>query len=216
MATRLLPTTLACALLAIGASQGANAATVTATVIDDTGNAPTYEAATPASSTNFVVGQTGSAANDYLSPYAGNSNGTQNTPYDLISKDSSGAGNGIFNTASALGQTSYTFLWGSPDGYNEVELWSAPNGGGTLLGTISGNQLSCYISGACMDTGFAVVNIMSSVAFESIEFADTGQAAFEFGTAPLPAALPLFAAGLGVLGMFGARRKRKQPIAVAI
>jgi hypothetical protein len=31
----------------------------------------------------------------------------------------------------------------------------------------------------------------------------------EIGTTPLPAALPLFAGGLGALGLFGWRKKRK-------
>lgn len=35
-----------------------------------------------------------------------------------------------------------------------------------------------------------------------------------FGT-PLPAALPLFASGLGAMGLFGWRRKRKKPAAIA-
>jgi hypothetical protein len=42
---------------------------------------------------------------------------------------------------------------------------------------------------------------------------------FIFGTAaattPIPAALPLFASGLGVLGLLGWRRKRKAPAAIA-
>ena len=36
----------------------------------------------------------------------------------------------------------------------------------------------------------------------------------EIGTTPLPAALPLFATGLGALGLLGWRRKRKAQAAV--
>jgi len=36
---------------------------------------------------------------------------------------------------------------------------------------------------------------------------------FEIGTTPIPAALPLFATGLGALGLFGWRRKRKAALA---
>jgi hypothetical protein len=35
------------------------------------------------------------------------------------------------------------------------------------------------------------------------------------GSTPLPAAFPLFATGLGALGLFGWRRKRKSGAAVA-
>ena len=35
----------------------------------------------------------------------------------------------------------------------------------------------------------------------------------EIGTTPLPAALPLFAAGLGAMGLLGWRRKRKNAAA---
>jgi hypothetical protein len=34
-------------------------------------------------------------------------------------------------------------------------------------------------------------------------------------TTPVPAALPLFATGLGVMGLFGWRRKRKNAVAIA-
>jgi hypothetical protein len=37
----------------------------------------------------------------------------------------------------------------------------------------------------------------------------------EIGTTPLPAALPLFATGLGAIGLLGWRRKRKNTAAIA-
>lgn len=46
---------------------------------------------------------------------------------------------------------------------------------------------------------------------QGIEYTDgdvTASAIIEFSTVPLPAALPMFVAGLGVLGLFGFRRKR--------
>ena len=33
---------------------------------------------------------------------------------------------------------------------------------------------------------------------------------------PIPAALPLMATGLGALGLFGWRRKRKTPVAISV
>ena len=37
----------------------------------------------------------------------------------------------------------------------------------------------------------------------------------KFAATPLPAALPLFATGLGTMGLFGWRRKRKNTVGIA-
>ena len=52
---------------------------------------------------------------------------------------------------------------------------------------------------------------MIGFTFDSITFPPGGQG----GETPLPAALPLFATGLGALGLLGWRRKRKAAAALA-
>jgi hypothetical protein len=59
---------------------------------------------------------------------------------------------------------------------------------------------------------------VTSLSLTSYSFIDTanymldtnGSLTYELAPTPLPAALPLFAAGLGALGLFGWRKKRKQ------
>ncbi len=225
MKTR-LAWTLALSVLALGATQGANADTVTATVDSSapTSTAPTsYTVIAPLSTpapVNYSV-ESGNVASEYKSPFSGSQSYSAIDAGPPVNGPGT-PGSAFYNTPGTgptPGVGSYTFLWGSPDPYNEVILYSGLAGTGTAEGTIFGNQLSCY-GGAgptsCTDTGYAVVTLADSTEnIESIEFVDTGAAAFEYAQTPLPAALTLFATGLGVVGMFGLRRKRKGPVALA-
>jgi hypothetical protein len=109
-------------------------------------------------------------------------------------------------------------LWGSPDPYNQIAFYTGFNGTGSLIDVIGGNTTS--YNGSNLPAGpFDLVTFaVSSGEIGSVVLTDVG-AAFEYkldppaadppsGT-PLPAALPLFATGLGALGLLGWRRKRK-------
>jgi hypothetical protein len=50
--------------------------------------------------------------------------------------------------------------------------------------------------------------------FDLLKWEDQGTGTFAVAT-PLPATLPLFATGLGTLGLFGWRRKRNNTAAIA-
>jgi hypothetical protein len=216
-------TVLAASVLGLCAfSQCASAATVSIANQLFTGNAPLVGEPSPASqSGNFLQSVTGSISNVQLSPYAFNtgpgpdgSDAATNAPYSVL-----GAGGGSASATYNLNSSSFTLLWGSPDPYNQVAFFSGSNGTGMNLGEFAGNDLSCFTS-SCGDTGFDLV------AFEaiggnigSVILTDAVNAAFEFGfdpppaSTPLPAALPLFATGLGASGLLGWRRKRKNPAA---
>jgi hypothetical protein len=165
---------------------------------------------------------TGSIINVQLSPYAFNtgsgpdgSAAATNAPYSVL-----GAVGGSSSATYNVNSSSFTLLWGSPDPYNHVAFFSGSNGTGMNLGEFAGNGLSCFTS-SCGDTGFDLVAFEATGGnIGSVVLTDDVSAAFEFGfnpspaATPLPAALPLFATGLGALGLLGWRRKRKAGVSL--
>jgi hypothetical protein len=120
----------------------------------------------------------------------------------------------LTNPASYVG-----FTWGTPDADNEVEVFN----GTTLLNTYTGASLNITQFHDTPGTGFFNIFADSGEAITSLVLTSdvTGEtlpnnfevdnfAAIEPSAAtPLPAALPLFATGIGGLGLLGWRRKRK-------
>jgi hypothetical protein len=116
-----------------------------------------------------------------------------------------------FNSA----QTSLDILWGTVDvatGYNLVTTnASTPQ-------TIDGATINSLLGNPSTGTVDAAVEVTGLNSFTSVTFQDkTNNAAFEFdiGQTPLPAAMPLFATGLGAMGLLGWRRKRKNAAVIA-
>ncbi len=142
---------------------------------------------------NFVLNQTGTVANQTLSPFA-----NQTLSYSVLSFPT-GAGSATYNTT---GLSTFSFIWGSPDAYNSVTF----NGVGAG-GTFSLAQLPH----ATPDVGFDFVTFAIS-GVSSVTFNNTGQSAFEYAdvsAVPIPPSLLLFAGGLGLLGFFGLRKNRQ-------
>jgi hypothetical protein len=110
------------------------------------------------------------------------------------------------------GGTALSLFWGSPDPYNTLTLWTGLGGTGdsvSILGSALGNPQAI---------GHHLVLILTDVVFNSVTFSSTSPA-FEFGNltaTPIPAALPLFATGLGLMGWLARRRKRADTGASAI
>jgi hypothetical protein len=119
----------------------------------------------------------------------------------------------------------------SPPGYDITAITGEWNGN-TITGLLApgtccsspANDNILYLSGSYFDlAGMAFgdnigdqVNIYDPqgvVVIMNQNFGDTGN--FTLTATPLPAALPLFASGLGAMGLLGWRRKRKNTTAIA-
>jgi len=108
----------------------------------------------------------------------------------------------------SAGVTSFSLLWGSPDGSNDITFSgpgiSASYTGAQLVadGLVTNSQTSQFVS-------FTGLGDVTSISFTS------GQNSFEFGDiatvatpSPEPASIALLAGGLLAVG-FGAARRRK-------
>jgi len=127
-----------------------------------------------------------------------------------------GGGTAPIGTATYnVNSSSLTFLWGSPDPYNSVTLFSGANGTGTQLGTFTGSDLACFASGACKDGGFDLVTFTALGGdIGSIVLSNNTTAAFEFNldpaATPLPSAIYLFGSVLG--GVFWVGRRKRSAV----
>jgi hypothetical protein len=98
---------------------------------------------------------------------------------------------------------SLSLFWGSADNYNTITFYEGPNGTGAS-DSITGAEL-----GPPQTAGHHLVLILTDQMFQSVSLS-SDLAAFEFSNlvTPIPAALPLFATGLGLMGWLARRRKR--------
>ena len=161
-----------------------------------------------------LVGQSGIVYNNIT----GSSSGNDRSPFENLATPGSGVGSWASNRYDAVQENSsgyvnvalshtMTMLWGSPDNYNTISFCTGANGGGTCT-------VGAYVAGVLPITyGHDLITFTTDFTFSSIEFA-SGQNALEFAdvsvsNTPLPAALPLFAGGLGVMGLLARRKKRK-------
>ena len=82
------------------------------------------------------------------------------------------------------------------------DLTTETDAGDVRLNNFASTYIAAY--------GFTVGTSFSITAFTDAELVGAGTSSFTaVGTTPLPGALPLFASGLGMMGFWGWRRKRK-------
>ena len=97
----------------------------------------------------FTQNVTGSTS-EQLSPWTGTA--TASGTYSVLDGQTVGTpvnpSDALYNQVA--GTTTLTFLWGSPDTYNSVELFSGQFGTGTNLGTITGGFLTLIPPGPVM------------------------------------------------------------------
>lgn len=120
--------------------------------------------------------------------------------YTSVSGDSTAT----YELTSAI--NSFSFMWGSVDDYNHLEFWND----GAWLGMLSGSD--AQLVGAPKAVEWVNATITLDMLFDEVRFI-SGTNAFEYANlglsvVPLPAALPLYGAGLAVLGFMGWRRRK--------
>jgi hypothetical protein len=155
---------------------------------------------------NQVQIETSSVANQWRSPFEGVI-GQEADPFTTIQ-----AGFSATYTFAAP-QASLQMLWGSPDSYNTIEFLN----GATPVFSLTGSGLHPITFGlghdlvTFTDTTGAFTAVVLSSTQNAFEFADLiSTPVGSQGTTPLPAALPLYVAGVGIVGLVGWRRRRKQ------
>jgi len=156
----------------------------------------------------------------------GSSSSNFRSPFENAATPGSGVGNWAslpYSSVEAGASATYDFaststlsiLWGSPDTYNSLEFLLS----GTPIETFTGGDLAIQTYGHDQVDFTDTVGLFNEVILTSqanaFEFADLVPGTAQLGT-PIPGALPLFATGLGALGMLGWRRKKKnQPLRIA-
>ena len=143
--------------------------------------------------------QTGSVGNSYTSPF-----NDSTTLYDTVSADGSASFSGATTGSGSfgVGNDTLSFLWGTPDGFNTLTIFS----GADRLVSFTGADV-----GAGNGTGSYLTTISGLGSYDRVEFT-SGQNAFEFAAVspvPLPAGLPMFGFGLLGLGALALVRQRR-------
>ncbi|MEP3244041.1 MAG: VPLPA-CTERM sorting domain-containing protein [Sneathiella sp.] len=147
-----------------------------------------------------------------LENVSGSVNGLRRSPWDTTSnKDATYTSIGANSTAgynfSSL-VSGISFLWGSIDHWNKITFLND----GKVVDTLFGDDV--YNNSIAIPArGYANIDIIAAASFNRVVFESTPYNAFEFANlqvsaVPLPAALPLYGAGVAVLGFMGWRRRR--------
>lgn len=142
----------------------------------------------------------GSVVNVYRSPYD-----DETTDYFAIGANPDTTPSSV-ELRYATTKSVFSFLWGSPDAWNNISFYNGATPVGTIFTLLNLAGKSVGTSG----TG-AVLVTLYDFAFTRVQFSSTTQA-LEMGNisaVPLPAGVALLGGGVALLGLLGWRRKSK-------
>ena len=159
----------------------------------------------------------GAASGQYAAPVLSNGNGASfGTPngVDATTYLTSGSANAVAGSGVEIvlpeAMKYFGLLWGSVDSYNFLDFYD----GNTLLGTISGSDVTASANGDQGTQGTFYVNILSDAAFTRVVARSNGYA-FEFDNLafnvsdPVPGPATLSLMGLALLGLGTAAGRRR-------
>ncbi|MEH6546057.1 MAG: VPLPA-CTERM sorting domain-containing protein [Sneathiella sp.] len=179
----------------------AQSAVITVEWDTDVPPADTFVPTATSTSGTVYQGATGSVGGVRRSPWDTIPAMADTGTYTSVSGDASAT----YELTSAI--NSFTFMWGSVDDYNMMEFWN----GDEYLGILEGSD--AQLDGAPKRVEWINATITLDMLFDKVRFV-SGNNAFEYANVelsvvPLPAALPLYGAGLAALGFMGWRHRRK-------
>ena len=190
-------------VIAVSVLFTASAQAATVTFNTDEPLADTFVPAATSTTGNVFQGVTGSIGGLRRSPWDTISTNDldENGTYTSVSGDSSA----IYELTSAI--NSFEFMWGSVDNYNIIEFYFDGGWVDSLMGD------DTQLDSAPRGVEWINALVSSDMLFDEVRFVSGGNA-FEYANVqlsvvPLPAALPLYGAGIAVLGFMGWRKRRK-------
>ena len=186
-------------------SEGAQAVTFSYT--EDLVTLPTSVSnVMPTSSTGTVVLETLSIPGITRSPFE-NFNATPGPGYgSAYISINIGSALYSFNTP----ENTLSIFWGSPDSYNTLSFYASKDGTGTPLFSLTGSSLLIQTYGHDLVNFQTLDGFFNSIVLSSTDysFEFTNLSASDPPVVPLPGAFPLFATGLGMMGLLGWRRNK--------
>lgn len=188
-------------VIAVSVLFTASAQAATVTFNTDVPAADMFVPAATSTTGTVYEGATGSVGGVRRSPWDTITGMEDTGTYTSVSGDSSA----IYELTSAI--NSFEFMWGSVDNYNIIEFYFDGGWVDRLMGD------DTQLDSAPRGVEWINALVSSDMLFDEVRFVSGGNA-FEYANVqlsvvPLPAALPLYGAGIAVLGFMGWRKRRK-------